>query len=172
MWNWMPTIPLTEIVLGLIPSADVGGVTVTVTVFVAPRLSMTVMVTAVVADTVLGFTVKVLPTTVASGTTAVLFEKAVAPYVPLPPDMMKVTLSAALAVSPVTDTEDGFTVRGPPPITVIAADVAPPTESSTFKVIAPVPTFAGKVTVTDGPVQTPTPGVVLNALDGSVEVVT
>jgi len=79
MWNRIGVTPLTEIVLGLTPSEDDCGVTVTVAVLVAPKLSVTVMVTAVEEATGRGSMVKELPATVALGITAVLLDKAVAP---------------------------------------------------------------------------------------------
>ena len=63
---------------------------------------------------------------------------------------------------------------------VIVALVVVPKESNTFSVTEPAVTFAGKVTVMGVPLvvlvfagfQSPVPGVVLKAFDGSVEVVT
>ena len=127
-------------------------------------------------------TVKVLPDTVAFGTTAVLFEKAGLWYGVTPPDMVNVTLSAA-PLTPVTETVVGVTARtldAPGASIVMVAVAVPPTASSTFSVTSPAVTFAGKVTIIGVPFvvlvfagfQTPMPAVVLNAFDGSVEVVT
>lgn len=72
--NEIGTLPDTAIVLGLTASEDDAGVTVTVVVVVAPTLSCTVIGTAVLVATGLGFTVKVFPDTLSLGITAVLVE--------------------------------------------------------------------------------------------------
>lgn len=98
-----------------------------------------------------------------------------------PPEIVKVTLSAD-PLTPVTETVEGVIVKAlddPADSIVMVAEVVPPTESKTFSVTVPAVTFAGNVTVMGVPSvvpvlaasHSPFPAVVLNALDGSVEVV-
>ncbi len=95
--------------------------------------------------------------------------------------MVNVTLSVRSFV-PVTDTVDGVIAKrleAPAESIVMVAEVVPPTESNTFSVTVPAVTLAGNVTVMGVPLvvavlaafQSPFPAVVLNAFDGSVEVV-
>lgn len=67
---------VTAILFGLMPSEDVEGITTTFAVAEVPALSKTVIFTVVDSATELGSTVKVLPDTVALGTTAVLSDNA------------------------------------------------------------------------------------------------